>query len=76
MSAENIINNPSEVFTEPCEACGVSEFQLGVRHAEERIIKLLEENLLETYTHRDYISIRTTQSFADDVIELIKGEQK
>lgn len=38
----NIINNPPKEFTEPCECCGVSEFQLGVKHAEERIIKLLE----------------------------------
>lgn len=44
MSVENIINNPPKVFTEPCEACGVSEFQLGVKHAEERIIKLLENH--------------------------------
>lgn len=40
----NIINNPSPAFTKPCEACGVSEFQLGVRYAEERIIKLLQEH--------------------------------
>ncbi len=33
----NIINNPPKEFTEPCECCGVSEFQLGVRHAEQRI---------------------------------------
>lgn len=45
MSAENIINNPPKEFTEPCEACGVSEFQLGVKHAEERIIKLIEEQI-------------------------------
>ena len=42
MSAESVINNPPKEFTEPCEACGVSEFQLGVKHAEQRIIKLLE----------------------------------
>jgi len=35
----NIINNPPPVFTEPCEACGVSEWQLGVRHERKRILE-------------------------------------
>lgn len=65
MSAEKIINNPPKVFTEPCEACGVSEFQLGVRHAEERIIKLLDE-----LDDEEWMGIN--QNF----IALIKGEQK
>lgn len=59
----NIINNPPKIFTEPCEACGVSEFQLGVKHAEERIIKLLERDL------------DVLPEFAR-AIDLIKGEQK
>jgi hypothetical protein len=67
MSSENIINNPSKEFTEPCEVCGVLEFQLGVKHAEERIIKLLEE--LGEVT--GYVEIKL-----DSLITLIKGEQK
>jgi hypothetical protein len=66
VSAENTINNPSKVFTEPCEACGVSEFQLGVRHAEERIIKLLENN-----ASGDYKQVMLTPK----LIAQIKGEQ-
>lgn len=42
MSAEDITNNPPKVFTEPCEACGVSEFQLGVEHERKRIIEIIE----------------------------------
>jgi hypothetical protein len=68
VSAESIINNPSPAFTEPCKACGVSEFQLGVRHAEERIIKLLEES--ECQGEDDWCG--TIQL----AIRLIKGEQK
>jgi hypothetical protein len=67
----NIINNPPKVFTEPCEACGVSEFQLGVKHAEERIIKLLEKyevggSYPDTYNYIPH----------EQLIALIKGEQK
>lgn len=69
----NIINNPPKEFTEPCEACGVSEFQLGVKHAEERIIKLLEQKAEEpcccfTATYGDHE--------LPELIALIKGEQK
>ncbi len=72
MSAENIINNPSEVFTEPCEACGVSEFQLGVSHAEERIIKLLMDRAfwlvhLDKLAEAEELKLQAT---------VIKGEQK
>ena len=72
MSAENIINNPSEVFTEPCEACGVSEFQLSVRHAEERIIKLLMDRAfwlvhLDKLAEAEELKLQAT---------VIKGEQK
>lgn len=58
----NIINNPPKEFTEPCECCGVSEFQLGVKHATERIIKLLEE-----WLHDD-------NGDFGDTLKLIKGE--
>ena len=61
MSAENIIDNPPKVLTEPCEACGVSEFQLGVKHAEERIIKFLK--ILDPYIKRD------------ELIKLLRGGQ-
>ena len=82
----NIINNPPKEFTEPCECCGVSEFQLGVRHAEERIIKLLEEQRtaykgimysarsmseIDTFYHWEH-RIKTLESY----IELIKGANK
>lgn len=72
MSAENIINNPPKVLTEPCEACGVSEFQLGVKHAEERIIKLLENHRISL---KD-ISAENWVGLWHDAIKQIKGEQK
>lgn len=62
--------NPPKVFTEPCEACGVSEFQLGVKHAEERIIKLIEqESEIDGFEVEPKIEILLT-----DLIALIKGE--
>ncbi len=72
MSAENIINNPPKVFTEPCEACGVSEFYLGVKHAEERIIKLLMDRAfwlvhLDKLAEAEELKLQAT---------VIKGEQK
>ena len=69
----NIINNPSPSFTEPCEACGVSEFQLGVKHAEERIIKLLSSVHGPYYEEGEAWSLRDGLNLA---IGLIKGEQK
>ncbi len=72
MSAENIINNPSEVFTEPCEACGVSEFQLGARHAEERIIKLLETEAKGF----SFIGNFYAEAITSELISKLKGEQK
>jgi hypothetical protein len=68
----NIINNPSKEFTEPCEFCGVSEFQLGVKHTEERIIKLLKERFAENVDRCEW----GTHLFLDNAIELIKGETK
>ncbi len=72
MSVESIINNPPKEFTEPCEACGVSEFQLGVRHAEERIIKLLMDRAfwlvhLDKLAEAEELKLQAT---------VIKGEQK
>lgn len=72
MSAEKIINNPPKVFTEPCEACGVSEFQLGVRHAEERIIKLLEPEIARHYE----LGLEASAYYLESLAALIKGEQK
>jgi len=78
----NIINNPPKEFTEPCECCGVSEFQLGVKHAEERIIKLLEKHLIENdeggtgYCQGcDWFNPYAV-GFEDHLIALIKGENK
>lgn len=76
MSAENIINNPPEVFREPCEACGVSEFQLGVSHAEERIIKLLKKyNCVLDGSHHSE-NLCTSPHHLGLLIPQIKGEQK
>lgn len=75
MSAEDIINNPPKEFTEPCECCGVSEFQLGVKHAEERIIKLFEDIKNEPQRKQEnwlYKVART--AYANAAIALIKGE--
>lgn len=69
----NIINNPSPSFTEPCEACGVSEFQLGVRYAEERIINLLSSVQGSYYEEGGAWSLRDGLDLA---ASLIKGEQK
>ena len=69
----NIINNPTPAFTEPCEACGVSEFQLGVRHAEERIIKLLEDYLHKLLANHGLVIL--PEEF-QSLVRLIKGEQK
>ena len=69
----NIINNPPKVFTEPCEACGVSEFQLGVKHAEERILELLKSIEGTYYEEESAWSLRDGLNLA---INLIKGEQK
>jgi len=69
----NIINNPPKEFTEPCECCGVSEFQLGVKHAEERIIKLLESIEGAYYEEDGAWSLKDGINLA---IELIKGENK
>jgi hypothetical protein len=71
VSVENVIKNPPKEFTEPCEACGVSEFQLGVKHAEERIIKLLEKYEAGGSDPDTYHYIPHEQ-----LIALIKGEQK
>lgn len=86
MSAENIINNPPEVFREPCEACGVSEFRLGVRHAEERILDALHSKrrqldqlliLAEQEGDARYIELVETRIVdVENFIELVKGEQK
>ncbi len=80
MSVESIINNPPKVFTEPCEACGVSEFQLGVRHAEERIIKLIEKHFIENdeggtgYCQGCDWQNAYGVGFDQHLMELIKGE--
>ena len=71
MSAESVINNPPKEFTEPCVACGVSEFQLGVRHAEERIIKLLEAEGCHCTPDPE-----VRKCYPHNLIALIKGEQK
>ncbi len=76
VSVESIINNPPKEFTEPCEACGVSEFQLGVSHAEERVIKLLEKHncVLDGSHHSE--NLCTSPHHLGLLIDLIKGEQK
>lgn len=74
MSAESVINNPPKEFTEPCEACGVSEFQLGVKHAEQRIIKLLEERVL-THPEPSHYDLLHNQ-LVNALIAVIKGENK
>jgi hypothetical protein len=71
VSVESIINNPSPAFLEPCEACGVSEFQLGVKSELERIIELLEHKVCADSFCAHDTCVHTLQ-----VIELIKGEQK
>jgi len=71
VSAENIINNPPKEFTGPCEACGVSEFQLGVRNAEERIIKVLMDYECKCLNDRSCNCL-----CQGNLIELIKGETK
>lgn len=83
MSAENIINNPPKEFTEPCEACGVSEFQLGVKHAQERIIKELENHaekeLARLRSPSTYIVSEENYAYYEGILEavsVIKGEQK
>jgi deoxyribodipyrimidine photolyase len=72
VSVESIINNPPKEFTEPCEACGVSEFQLGVSHAEERIIKLLEKEAKGFNFIRNFYA----EAITSELIGKIKGEQK
>lgn len=88
MNAESIINNPSSAFTEPCEACGVSEFQLGVKHAEERIRQEILGKLEsisfrhdKTTYHLDgnctYMSRDAKSISIDELMDaLIKGEQE
>lgn len=71
MSVENIINNPPKVFTKPCEACGVSEFQLGVKHAEERIIKLLETEAKGF----SFIGNFYAEAITSELISKLKGQQ-
>lgn len=68
----NIINNPPKEFTEPCFACGVSEFQLGVKHAEERIIKMLEPEV----TRHFELGLDASAHYLEQLIGQIKGEQK
>lgn len=79
----NIINNPPKEFTEPCVACGVSEFQLGVRHAEERIIKELEthaeKELARLRSPSTHIVSEENYAYYEGILEavsVIKGEQK
>lgn len=81
MSVENIINNPPEVFKQPCEACGVSEFQLGVKQTEERIIKSLDIERTGSHALDDLIDTLifmniSRSDFKRRLIELIKGETK
>lgn len=68
----NIINNPPKEFIEPCEACGISEFQLGIRHAEERLVNLLE---LEIARHFE-LGLEASAHYLEGLVALIKGEQK
>lgn len=81
MSAENIINNPPKEFTEPCEACGVSEFQLGVKHEQQRIIKLLTPDVIQDAmsegeeSAQGYVNYNH-QEIVDYLIALIKDETK
>ena len=70
----NIINNPSKEFTEPCECCGVSEFQLGVKHAEERIINLLD--IWDCNNDRCDCDSINECIYRQQLIALINGETK
>jgi hypothetical protein len=66
----NIVKNPPKEFTEPCECCGVSEFQLGVKHAEERIIKLLDT----VEGHEAMMIAYEGEPEMKTLVKLIKGE--
>lgn len=82
----NIINNPPPVFTEPCEACGVSEWQLGVRHERERILdglhskrRQLDQLLIMAKLEGEAQFIELVETRIIDVenfIALAEGEQK
>ena len=65
----NIINNPSPAFTEPCEACGVSEFQLGVRHERERILA----GLASQHEELEQLLIMANLEGINENIELVEA---
>ena len=63
----NLINNPPKEFTEPCEACGVSEFQLGIRHERERIL----DGLASQHEELRRLRIMAKKEGIDQNIELM-----
>lgn len=63
----NIINNPPKEFTEPCFACGVSEFQLGIRHERKRIL----DGLASQHEELRRLMIMAKKDGIDQNIELM-----